>query len=116
MKTLLQSLLVGFMITSLVACTSMRTVSDLPSNMQEKVHEGDRVHVWTNSGEFRKLTVTSIDEGVLNGTDTKAHQAVQIPRHQITRLDVRRTSFLKSMGLFVVVTYVIGSNLASPGP
>ena len=88
------------MIASLVACTTMQTVGvgDLQSKqVQDNVDEGDKVTVWTKSGDMRQITVTRLDEGMLYGrTDTG--QPVQILRDQITRLDVEKFSILKTAG------------------
>ncbi len=65
--------------------------------------------VWTKSGDIRNLTFTSLDEGMLYGTD--AGQPVQIPRDQITRLDVKKFSLIVTAVLGVVIV-IVGSLVA----
>ena len=108
MKALARLVLVWVVILGHTSCTTMKTISDLPaSEIQKLVKKGDRVQVQTASGETRAIVVTSIDQDTLSGIESGS--SIQIPRDQITRLDVKRVSLIKTVQLGAVIYVAIAA-------
>jgi hypothetical protein len=94
----LRILLVLFLVSSLIGCTSMQVVqgNNLPSALSS-LKAGDTVNVVTYSGTATTLLVSSVDGRTLSGqSDGKA---VSIPVVQIKSIEAKQFSAGKSMGL-----------------
>jgi len=103
------------------ACTSMQTVMP-PKTAPEarlQIHAHEIVRVYTRDGANHMLRVTDLTAAALVGTTAAALPAgaargaqltLEIPYDEITRLDVRRTSVVKTTVLVVAgVLLVVGT-------
>jgi hypothetical protein len=103
MTRILEKLLVITACVSLMACTTVRTVPDW---QPQGLHSGDKLTV-TTKGDFKsELVFVALTTDVLQGTVGKDKKPVEISRDQITQVERREISALKTTALIGAVVLV----------
>lgn len=92
---------------ALVSCTSMQVVKGRESgSIRHEVSVGDDVEIWMTSGTFFELKVSSVGDDSLVGSDDHK-KSWKVPYKQISKLEVRKVSVLKTTALTLAAIYAV---------
>lgn len=106
---MLRSFLVLLVSLSLLACTTTQSLRNpSPQRIQEQVRVGDRVNVFTKSGQIYTIKVTGLGERNLMGQDQGNLQPVQVPYADIRQVQSEKISVGKSLGLGTLTILAVG--------
>ena len=113
MNKLLCRLVVALVTASLVACTSLRTVVDTNSpqaasaSSESPLAPGDVVTVATTTGALTRLLISAATATSIDGTQVDSKQAVHIQLADITKIERREFSGIKTLLLVVAICAVL---------
>lgn len=108
MSSALRLAIVGIMLISFTACTTLQPLQDFtPSKIREQVHVGDRVSIVWRSGARYDIKVTAVDADALHGV-TDAGKAYKFLFEGIRSIEVeKRRGWQIGTGIGAAVTVAV---------